>query len=469
MAKTKHFETPILAAALLLAVAIFGPTQRDAHGAATVVAQGDVSVADRPAADDQLAESQAWDAKFQATYIWQRKLPFSAPYTGPKSLSTEKEKSYTLSGTAYLGLRAWRDGEFYVDPEVLQGEPFSNLQGLGGFTNGELVKVAGPNPIFYVPRAFLRQTWGFGGGAESVESAFNQLAGAVDKRRWVLTAGKLAVSDVFDDNAFSHDVRRQFLNAAAMDYGAYDIAADARGYTIGAALEYYYDEWAVRAGRFMVPRESNGLQLNFSIMKYHGDQLELEHAHELAGQPGKLRMLYFRNVARMGRFQDALDDAAGNGSTPAVANVRKSNVKRGYGVGLEQNVSSDLGIFARASWADGETETYSFTEIERSQHVGLVLKGTAWSRAKDTLGMVFIRNGLSGVHRAYLAAGGLGFFIGDGRLNYRPEQIFEAYYSIALHKDSWLTLDFQRIANPAYNADRQGPVNVPGVRLHAEF
>jgi high affinity Mn2+ porin len=453
---------------LLLGTLAFGLPSEAAHGADVTPPQdleAGVESHDRSAEP----EYPLWDLKFQATYIRQEKFGFDAPYTGPNSLSTTKEKSYSLSATAYLGIRAWTSGEFYLNAEMLQGVAFSNLQGMGGFTNAELEKVAGANPIFYVPRVFVRQAWSMGGGSDHVESAPNQLAGTVDKRRLVLTIGKMSIPDVFDDNVFSHDVRTQFMNLAAVEYGAFDIAADARGYTIGAAMEYYHDDWVLRAGRFMVPRESNGLQLNFSIMKYHGDQIEVEHAHSIGGQPGKLRLLYFRNVARMGKFRDALDYATNNGGIPAVANVRKSNAKQGYGASLEQNLTSDLGLFARTSWADGETETYSFTEIERSQQVGFVLKGTGWDRGRDDIGVVFVRNGLSSVHRAYLAAGGLGFFIGDGRLNYHPEQIIEGYYSVALSGANAVSFDVQRIVNPAYNGDRRGPVNVVGVRLHLEF
>lgn len=188
-------------------------------------------------------QQQDWDAKSQTTYIGQRKLPFSAPYTGPNSLQTQKEKAHTLTATAYLGVRPWPGGEFYLDPEMIQGVPYSNLQGLGGPTNGALQKVAGPNPIFYVPRVFVRQTWGFGGGTEAVESAFNQLAGPVDKRRLVLTAGQGAIVDLFDNNLFNHDPRTTFQNWTAIDYGPFDYAADARGFSIGATLEYYHDDW----------------------------------------------------------------------------------------------------------------------------------------------------------------------------------------------------------------------------------
>src|SRR6266568_5114929 len=228
-------------------------------------------------------------AKFQATYVWQRKSPFGAPYSGPHSLSPEREKSYSLTATAALGTRTWRGGELYFNPEVAQGVPLSGLTGLGGFTNGEIARTSGPSPSFYRARLFARQTWGFGGGGEKLESDANQLAGGVDRRRWVLTVGNLSVLDIFDDNAFSHDPRTQFLNWSLMTHGAYDYAADARGYSWGFAVEYFQDGWALRAGRFMMPRESNGLPLNPRIFASFGDQIEIERSHEIGGQAGKLR------------------------------------------------------------------------------------------------------------------------------------------------------------------------------------
>ncbi|TMG74804.1 MAG: carbohydrate porin, partial [Betaproteobacteria bacterium] len=405
----------------------------------------------------QEAQEEASGAKFQATYVWQRKSPFEAAYSGANSLSPSREKSYSFTATAALGTRTWRGGELYFDPEVAQGVPLSRLTGLGGFTNGEIARITGPDPTLYRARLFARQTWGFGGGKENVESDANQLAGSVDRRRLVLTAGNLSVLDLFDDNAYSHDPRTQFLNWSLMTHGAYDYAADARGYSWGLALEYFCDPWAFRAGRFIQPKEPNQLPLDSRILKHYGDQIEIERAHTVGGQPGKLRLLAFRNRARMARYQDALDLAAQTGGTPDINAVRTGEqVKRGFGVNFEQAISSDVGVFGRASWADGQTETYAFTEIDGSVSGGLSFNGGTYGRAQDTFGIAFARNRLSAEHRDYLAAGGLGFFIGDGRLNYRPETVVEAFYGLSVAKSARVSFDLQRIGNPAYNADR-GP------------
>lgn len=414
-------------------------------------------------------ESEDWNAKFQATYVWQDKPSLRAAYSGPNSLIASKEKSYSFTATAALGFRPWAGGEFYFNPEAAQGVPLSGLTGLGGFTNGEMARSSGPTLTAYRARLFLRQTWGMGGERESVESAANQLPGSVDKRRLVLTAGNLSVLDIFDANAYSHDPRTQFLNWSVMTHGAYDYAADARGYSWGLALEWHYDDWAVRGGRFIQPKEPNQQKLDDDIFRHYGDQIELEHAHMLAGQPGKVRVLAFRNRAKMSRFQDALDAAAANGGVPSINNVRTGEqIKHGFGVNLEQALSGDLGAFARASWADGRTETYAFTEIDRSLSGGLMLKGSAWGRGQDSVGAAFARNGLSKVHRDYLAAGGLGFFVGDGAINYRPEAIVEIFYNLRMAKAAWLSLNWQHINNPGYNADR-GPISVVSARLHTEF
>jgi len=408
-------------------------------------------------------------AKFQTTYVWQGKSPFGAPYSGPHSLSPDREKSYSFTATAALGTRAWTGGEFYFNPEVAQGVPLSGLTGLGGFTNGEIARTSGPNPTFYRARLFARQTWGFGGGSESVQSDANQLAGSVDRRRLVLTAGNLAVLDIFDDNRFSHDPRTQFLNWSLMTHGAYDYAADARGYSWGFALEYFHDASTLRAGRFIQPKEPNQLALDPRVFKHYGDQVEIERAYALANRPGKLRILVFRNVARMAGYQDALDLAAQAGGAPDINAVRTvERVKHGLGLNFEQEISPTVGLFGRASWADGQTETYAFTEIDRSLSGGVSVKGGTFARARDTFGIAYVRNGLSTAHRDYLGAGGLGFFLGDGALNYRPENILESYYSLDVAKNTLFSADFQRISNPGYNADR-GPATVVSARLHYGF
>ena len=417
----------------------------------------------------QTPAEESWNAKFQATYVWQSKQPFDAPYSGPHSLSPLHEKSYSFTATAALGVRPWSGGELYFDPEAAQGVPLSGLTGLGGFSDGEIARTSGPTPTFYRARLFLRQTWGFGGGQEAIESDANQLAGAADRRRLVLTAGNLAVADLFGNNAYSHDPRTQFLNWSLMEYGAYDYAADARGYSWGMAFEYHYDDWAIRAGRFLEPKQPNQQQLDSRIFTHFGDQIELERAYSIGDLPGKARLLAFHDRARMARYDDALALAAQTGGPPDLGPVRNADRdKTGFGVNLEQKVGADVGVFALVSRADGQTETYAFTEIDSSVAGGVSVAGGSWGREQDTFGTAVVRNSLSSAHRDFLAAGGLGFFLGEGRLNYAAEQIFESYYAIRVMKQAWLTLDWQHIRNPGYNADR-GPVGIGSVRLHMEL
>ena len=423
------------------------------------------------AAQDAASEPEPFNAKFQATYIWQKKPAFNAPYSGVNSLSPLAEKSYSFTSTAYLGLRLGDGGEgteLYFNPEVVQGVPMSALTGLGGLTNAELQKTAGANLLLYRARLFVRQTWGMNGEREAVASDANQLAGMRSKNRVVLTAGNLAVSDIFDANAYAHDPRTQFMNWSFLTHGAYDFAADSRGYSWGAALEYYRSDWAMRAGRFMMPRESNGLALDKGLQQRYGDQLELEKAYAIAGQPGKAKLLLFRSQAVMGGFDDAITAAAGG--VPVVAPVRKLRSKKGWGINLEQSVTANVGMFARLAKNDGASEAYAFAEIDQSLSFGAQVKGNSWGRAQDTLGVAYAQNSLSGPHRAFLAAGGNGFFVGDGRLNYRAESIVEGYYNFGLGflQRSAISLGAQYIRNPAYNADR-GPVKVVSVRLHTEF
>lgn len=415
---------------------------------------------------------ETWNLHAQGTYIWQLKPSFPAAYTGPESLLPQRETGYSFSGTAALGLRVWDGGELYFDPEVVQGKAFSGLHGLAGMSNGEQQKTSGTNPTFYRARLFLRQTWNLGGDPVKVDSDMNQLAGTVSSRRIVLTAGNFALNDIFDNNAYAHDARSQFMNWSLVDSGAYDFAADARGYTWGAAIEYIDGDWAIRYGRFLQPAESNGLPLDKRIFKHYGDQVELEHDHKWLGQDGKIRLLAFRNRANMGSFEDALADARNNGGAPDVARVRKESSKIGFGLNLEQGLAAGVGVFARASWNDGETETYSFSEIERAVSAGVTVSGQSWQRDDDAFGLAVIRNALGKAHRDYLAAGGVGAFIGDGRIDYHPEQIVESYYRFGLVNKSkfglQLSFDFQHILNPAYNHAR-GPVNVGSIRLHGQY
>lgn len=404
----------------------------------------------------------------QSTYVWQRKPSFGAAYSGGQSLAPERARSYSLTNTLFLGVKLSPTLEAYFNPEFTQGQPFSSLQGLGGFPNGELARTSGSSLTSYVARAFVRKRWHLDGALTPQETGQNQVKTEWTDRRVVLTAGNLSVLDIFDAVAYSRDARTQFLNWSSLTYGAWDFPADARGYTWGAALEYLSPQWVVRAGRFIVPKESNGLRLDFRMLKYYGDVVELELPYQWRGRASALRMLAFRNHARMGAFDDALALGATLGEAPDLEPVRRPQSKRGFAIGVQQPLTQSLGGYVRAGWADGRTETYQFTEIDRSFAAGLLAEGSAWGRSRDAAGIAGYFNMLSRSHRRYLAAGGLGFFLGDGRLDYGPERIVEAFYRIGLIGTLALSLDWQHVVNPGYNTAR-GPVDFFGVRLHAEF
>jgi hypothetical protein len=381
---------------------------------------------------------------------------------------TEPETGYTLTATAYLGVRPWSGAEVFFNPEAIQVASISHMSGLGGLSNGENQKGGGALPTLYRARAFLRQTIDLGGDVSAVEAGPNQFARPVSSRRLVVTAGNYSWADVFDGNAYAHDPRTQFLNWSLMSYGAADYAADVRGYTWGLALEYFHDDWVFRLGRFAQPQESNGLPLDFDVLSHYGDTIEIEHGHSLLGRPGRVRITGIHNHTRMGGFADALRHAAESGGTPDVGAVRRARSKWGFGVGLEQELLRGVGLFARYSYNDGQTETYAFAEIERSLTLGLSVNGGAWGRVHDTFGVAWAMNELSREHQEYLRAGGVGFLIGDGRLSYGPERILEAYYAFRAVPGVWFSVDAQHVANPAYNADR-GPVGILGLRVHLEI
>ena len=412
-------------------------------------------------------DDEAWNAHFQATYVRQVQPAFHSPYAGPHSLSGQPGASYSVTGTAALGLRLGDATEVYLDPEVAQGVPLSGLGGMAAFPNGELAKTSGASLKLYRARFFARHTFELGGDAVAVEGDANQLKSTYDSKRVVITAGEVSVLDLFDANTLAHDPRTQFMNWALMTYGAYDYPADARGYTSGLAVDVDDGPWTLRAGRFAEPRSPNGLPLDLHLLRRYGDQVELVHTHEAGAYAGAVRVLAFRSRARMATYGDALAAAPASG-VPDLDAVRTSaHVKSGIGIDAEQQVASDVGVFVRAMKADGRTETYAFTESDASLAAGLSIKGTRWSRGKDTVGLALGADAISAAHREYLERGGQTSFLGDGALRYGRERLAELYYRADLGAGFALTADVQRIANPGYNMDR-GPAAFYALRLHWE-
>ncbi len=412
----------------------------------------------------------------QTTYINQRYNNFTSSYSGQNSLSSLKSMSYTWSGTLFFGARLAPNTDIYFNPEVVSGVPFSDLSGLGGFTNGEATKANGAQAKFYSARAFLRQTINQEGDKVVLENEANQIAQTVSSNRVVVTAGQFSTLDIFDDSKYAKDPRIQFMNWGNMTYLAYDYAADARGYSTGLAGEWYLSNWVMRASRMLVPKTPNGRDLNWQIFNTYGDQIEVERQHNIADLPGKVSVLAYRNRMILARFQDATNYVLANNAqgTQAINNVRTNyQYKTGIGVNGEQVLTKNLGIYGRAFTSDGHTETMSFTEADNSISVGMGLNGTSWSRPKDTVGISMMQNGLSSYRKNYLQSGGVSYFIGDyagpgQTISYRPERIGEVYYNATVIKNVLAGLNFQHINNPAYNAAR-GPVNILSFRIHAEF
>lgn len=421
-----------------------------------------------PAAPAIAADEAPFEWHAQATYVRQFKPGFRSPYESVNSLRGASDASYTFTGTLFLGTRLADGTELYFNPEMVQADPFSGLHGIGGFTNGEFQRGAGATLKGYRARLFLRRAWNLSGDVEEQDSEQNQVRTRYSAERVVLTAGNISVLDVFDAFDYSRDPRTQFMNWASLTYGAWDYPADARGYTWGAALEYITPGWQARAGRFLVPVESNGLRLDRRFAQRYGDVAEFELPYKLVGLPAVARALAFRNRVRAGAFNDAIALGAATASAPDLTFVRRPQSKAGFGLGTQVEITDVVGAYARAGWSDGKTETFMFTEIDRSLAAGALVKGGGWGRPRDSVGIAAYLNGLSRPHRDYLAAGGQGFFLGDGRLSYGIERILETFYSFGLMKGAWLSLGYQRIANPGYNRDR-GPADFLGFRLHTEI
>jgi carbohydrate-selective porin OprB len=179
-----------------------------------------------------------------------------------------------------------------------------------------------------------------------------------------------------------------------------------------------------------------------------------------------MRLLHYQNRAQAGNYGEAIRLAEAAGTTPDVTATRRvGTLKYGFGVSADQEIRENIGVFGRLGWNDGKTESFAFTAIDGLASGGVSVKGAAWDRPDDTAASAFTINRLSGVHALYLERGGLDFLIGDGKLRYGPESVWETYYSARVRPGVFVTFDVQHLVNPAYNRDR-GPLWVESLRLH---
>jgi high affinity Mn2+ porin len=435
-----------------------------AEGVRTFPAAGGLAAENGPFGQNEAAW---YSAHAQGTVVTQVHNVFPSPYIGPRSLLPHEPAANTMTGTVFYAARLWEsarnDTQVIFNPEIAGGSGFSGTNGVAGFPNAEATRVGVVNPTPYIARLYVRQNFGFGGEREFAADENNQVAGERDVRRLSVIAGKLAAPDLADDNRYAHDPRTQFLNWALVYNGAWDYPANVRGYTYGAALDYNHSRnLSFVYGIFLEPAAANGAPFDWHIGKAAGQVAEVEKRYELNGRPGALRLMTFLNHAHMGNYNEALQLMPVD---PDITKTRSYRYKYGYCLSFDQALTDDVGCFCRLGWNDGHSESWAFTEIDRTASAGLVMGGRWWCRPNDRIGLAGVLNGISGPHRDYLAAGGIGFIIGDGKLSYGLEQILETYYAWRITNGIVVTLDFQEIVNPGYNTDR-GPVEVGSIRVH---
>jgi high affinity Mn2+ porin len=433
------------------------------------------SVSDQPS--DDATESMFphfKDTRFwlsgQANFILQAHPSFFAPYSGKNSLSAHYEKATSRVMTFYTGVRLNGSTEFLVDIEEAGGAALSTGLGLAGAPNLDIVR----NPLLskapYLGRGMIHKVFAL--SKEKVENtrSFLSLFDELPRRRLEIRFGKFSMPDFFDINSGGSDTHFQFVNWSVDNNGAYDYAADTRGYTVGAVADYEDRNWGIRFAEVLMPKVANGIDLVWQPWKVHAENLEYElRRSPLPGKPGILRLLAYANSANMGVYREQTVKAAEEGVAPDIANHPWHVTRKyGFGVNVEQTLMPNITAFARWGWDNGRTESFAYTEIDSNLAAGIGAGGARWRRKQDRAGLAFVSNGIKEDHQKYLANGGYGFLIGDGRLNYGRENIVESYYTAHVWRGIYLAPGLQRVVDPGYNRDR-GPVIVPSFRAHVEF
>lgn len=394
---------------------------------------------------------QKYSLKFQMTSVYQWHPEFKANYSGTNSMLSKEQRALSLTSTLFLDVPLWKGGLFTFNPEMSGGEGLSSAKGLGGFPNGETFRIGEAKPVVYLARMLLQQKFKF-----------------KNNQSLQIVAGKFGLADYFDGNTYSHDPRTQFLNWSLMTHGAWDYAANTRGYTDGIYANYQFDTWQVRASLSALPTNANGPNLGFSFKKSNAVNLEVEKKITFKNNDsGTIKLLGYKNLAGMGNYNLANSNYI---ITPNIVSTRQDGrTKYGIGINADYSHSDTWGLFGRMSYNDGKNETWAFTEIDQSASLGINLKGKIWNRSDDFAGLALATNGLSASHQTYQKLGGNGFMIGDGNLNYGTEKIVEAFYSFAIpHTSFTLSPDYQFVVNPGYNKDR-GPIQFVALRFHAQF
>jgi high affinity Mn2+ porin len=407
----------------------------------------------------------------QDNIIFQSHPSFDAAYSGPNSFRSEAEHATSNVASIFLGYQVSRSTEVFADAESAAGGGLSDALGLAGFLNVDVVRNPELGPSPYLARIMVRQIIPLSSEMVEAERGPFALATSLPARRLELRAGKFGMADFFDLNDSGSDSRSQFMNWTVDNNGAYDYAADTRGYTVGVIVEYHDRSWAFRFGESLMPKVANGPDLDWNLRRARAENYELEiRPRTIKARMTTLRLLSFVNHANMGVYRQAINEfLAGRTPRPEIrAHPLQTTVKYGLGINLEQELPHHVRGFARWGWNEGQHESYAYTEVDQTIQAGADVAGNSWHRPQDKLGGVFVSNGICADHQKYLALGGLGFLLGDGALNYGRENIVESYYNAHVWRGIFAGVDLQHVNRPGYNRDR-GPALAPGFRFHLDF
>ena len=417
------------------------------------------------------SETARWWVSGQVNVVFQAHPDFHALYSGPNSLSARAEHATSRVLTLYTGYQLAKHTEALFDLESAGGRGISDALGMAGFTNVDVVRNPTLGSAPYIARLMVHQVFALSGKDEDSERTPILILTKLPERRFELRAGKMSLADYFDVNSVGSDSHLQFLNWTAVNNGAYDYAADTRGYTVAAMAEYHDHNWSARFAEALMPKVANGPQLDFDLARARSENIELEFRPELYKEKKTaIRLLSFVNHANMGSYREAVQAfLSGTDPQPDITAHRKQGrIKYGFGLNAEQEINKTVRVFGRLGWNEGQNESFAYTEVDQAVEVGADWRLDRWRRSNDKLGIAFITNGISRWHQLYLALGGNGFLLGDGRLTYGREDILETYYNAHVWRGIYLSPEIQWAAHPGYNKDR-GPVIVPGLRLHVEL